>query len=66
MSDRMDIRLQSRLLLPMNFESGAKLGGLRAKVSEGDLLILHRQLRRAKCQVMWVHEVTNNEIQIGV
>jgi hypothetical protein len=47
-------------------ESGARLGGLRHNVSAGDVLVLHRQLRRAKCEVMWVREIAKNEIQIGV
>jgi hypothetical protein len=46
--------------------SGARLGGLRTKVAAGDVLILHRQLRRAKCEVMWVREIAKNETQIGV
>jgi hypothetical protein len=45
---------------------GARLGGLRNKVTAGDVLVLHRQLRRAKCEVMWVREIAKNEVQIGV
>jgi PilZ domain-containing protein len=46
--------------------TGARLAGLREQVEPGDILILHRQHKRAKCKVVWCREVAPREIQLGI
>lgn len=46
--------------------SGAKLGALRDPVSCGDILIVHRRHKRARCRVVWVRDMGRGEIHVGV
>ncbi len=46
--------------------SGARLAGLREQLEPGEILVLQRQHKRAKCKVVWCREVAPREIQVGV
>lgn len=46
--------------------SGAKLGALREPVSCGDILIVQRKHKRARCRVVWVRDMGHCEIHVGV
>ncbi len=45
---------------------GAKLGAFREQVKLGDVLVVQRQHKRAKCRVIWVRKIDPREIQVGV
>ncbi len=45
---------------------GAKLGAFREPVKIGDVLLVQRRHKKAKCKVVWVSEVGPHEIQVGV
>ncbi|MBV8475277.1 MAG: PilZ domain-containing protein [Acidobacteria bacterium] len=45
---------------------GAKLGAFRELVEPGDVLVVQRQHKRAKCKVVWVREIGPREIQVGI
>lgn len=46
--------------------SGAKLGAFREPVNCGDILVVQRQHKRAKCRVVWVRDMGRGEIHVGV
>lgn len=45
---------------------GAKLGAFRDQVKIGDILMVQRQHKRAKCKVVWVRAMGPREIQVGI
>jgi hypothetical protein len=46
--------------------SGAKLGAFRGQVKRGDVLLVQRQHKRAKCRVIWVREIEPGEVHVGI
>jgi hypothetical protein len=46
--------------------SGAKLGAFRQAVNRGDILIVQRKHKRAKCRVVWAREIGRGEIHVGI
>ena len=46
--------------------SGARLGGLRSQLRVGEIIVLHRGVKNAKFRIMWIEQLTPNEIQAGV
>ena len=46
--------------------SGAKLGAFRQPVNCGDILVVQRKHKRAKCRVVWAREMGRGEIHVGV
>jgi hypothetical protein len=45
---------------------GAKLGAFRQCLQRGDILLVQRRHKRAKCKVVWSQEVGPREIQVGI
>jgi hypothetical protein len=45
---------------------GAKLGAFRQSVKCGDILVVQRQHKRARCKVVWSREVGPKEIHVGI
>ena len=45
---------------------GARLGGLHVELKSGDIISLQRGANKAPFRVMWVTQITPNEIQAGV
>lgn len=46
--------------------SGARLGGLRSQLRVGEIIVLHRGVKNAKFRIMWIEQLTPNEIHAGV
>ena len=46
--------------------SGARLAALRHPVNCGDILIVQRKHKRAKCRVVWVRDMGRGEIHVGI
>jgi hypothetical protein len=46
--------------------SGARLGAFRQPVNRGDILVVQRKYKRAKCRVIWVREMGRGEIHVGI
>jgi hypothetical protein len=46
--------------------SGARLGGLRSQLRIGEIIVLHRGVKNAKFRIMWIQQLSPNEIHAGV
>lgn len=45
---------------------GARLGGLHADLTSGQIVWLHRGSKKAKFKVAWVQQISPNEVHAGV
>ena len=46
--------------------SGARLGAFRHPVNRGEILVVQRKHKRAKCRVVWVRDMGRGEIHVGI
>ena len=46
--------------------SGARIGGLRSQLQVGGTIVLHRGNRNAKFRIVWIRQLTPNEVHAGV
>ena len=46
--------------------SGARLGAFRHPVNRGEILVVQRKHKRAKCRVVWVREMGRGELHVGI
>jgi len=45
---------------------GARLGGLRAELTAGQVIAIQRGSKKTNFKVMWVQQLTPNEVQAGI
>ena len=46
--------------------SGARIGGLRSQLKVGGIIVLHRGVKNAKFRIVWIRQLTPNEVHAGV